>query len=176
MLIFALGIGCAAIDSLLTIEISESSQVTVEQGTVLESLLGDLGFGDFISMDLTQSQELANQGVEPGDIERVNLVSLELEALEPSGADLSFLEQMDVSASAPEQETVMIASASSFPVGEPLVSFELVDIDLTPYVVSASMSITTDVTAKRPEQDTLVEARFTLEVQATPQGVKNQLD
>ena len=83
---------------------------------------------------------------------------------------------MEVSASAPELEAALIASASSFPEGEPVVPFELVDIDLTPYVVSTSMSITTDVTAKRPEQDTLVEARFTLEVQATPQGVKNQLD
>ena len=33
---------CGVIDSLLTIEIEESSQVMVEQGTVLESLLGDL--------------------------------------------------------------------------------------------------------------------------------------
>ena len=47
MLFFLMGIGCGAIDSLLTIEIEESSQVMVEQGTVLESLLGDLGFGDF---------------------------------------------------------------------------------------------------------------------------------
>ena len=107
MLLFVLGIGCAAIDSLLTIEISESSQVTVEQGTVLESLLGDLGFGDFISMDLTQSQELVNQGVEPGDIERVTLTLLELEALEPNDADLRFIEQMEVSASAPEHEIVV---------------------------------------------------------------------
>ena len=51
-----------------------------------------------------------------------------------------------------------------------MVSFELEDIDLTPYVVSASMSVTTDVTVKRPEQDTLVEPP-TLEVQQ-PQGVK----
>ena len=52
-------VGCAGIDSLLTIEISESSQVTVEQGTLVESLLGDLGFGDFVSMNLIDSQELA---------------------------------------------------------------------------------------------------------------------
>ena len=169
-------VGCAAIDSLLTIEISESSQVMVEQGTVLESLLGDLGFGDFVSMDLTQSQELANQGVEPGDIERVTLTVLELEAIDPTGVDLSFFESMVFYASSPDVEQVQIASSPGFPEGEALVSFDIDDVNLTPYVVSESMTLTTEVTAKRPDQDTLVEARFTVEVQATVQGVKNQLD
>lgn len=175
-MLWLLTIGCGAIDSLLTIEISETSQVMVEQGTVLESLLGDLGFGDFVSMDLTQSQELANQGVEPGDIERVTLTVLELEAIEPSEADLSFFESMIFYASSPDVEQVKIASAPGFPEGEGLVSFDLEDVNLTPYVVSESMTLTTEVTAKRPDQDTLVEARFTVEVQATVQGVKNQID
>jgi hypothetical protein len=176
MLFFLCNIGCGAIDSLLTIEISETSQVMVEQGTVLESLLGDLGFGDFVSMDLTDSQALANQGVEPGDIERVTLTVLELEAIEPAGADLSFLEQMVFYASSPDVEEVKIASSPGFPEGEPLVVFDIEDVNLTPYVVSESMTLSTDVTAQRPEQDTLVEARFTVEVQATVQGAKNQLD
>ena len=34
----------------------------------------------------------------------------------------------------------------------------------------------TDVTAKCPEVETLIEERFIIEVQATVQGVKNQLD
>ena len=176
MLFFLMGIGCGAIDSLLTIEIEESSQVLVEQGTVLESLLGDLGFGDFVSMDLTESQALANQGVEPGDIERVTLTVLELEAIEPADGDLSFFESMTFSVSAPNVDEVQIASAPGFPEGEALVVFDREDVDLTEYVVSESMTISTDVTASRPEQDTLVEARFTVEVQATVQGVKNQLE
>ena len=171
MLFFALG--CA---SLLTIELEESAQVMVEKGTVLESLLGDLGFGDFVSMDLTESQALANQGVEPGDIERVNLTLLELFVVEPEGADLSFFENMTFFASAPEIDEIKIAEAPGFPEGESLVSFTLEDVNLTPYVVSESMTLRTDVTAKRPEVDTLIEARFVVEVQATVQGVKNQLD
>ena len=167
-----LAMGCA---SLLTIEISESAEVMVEKGTVLESLLGDLGFGDFVSMDLTESQALANQGVGPGDIERVTLTLLELEAVEPDGADLSFFESMTFYASAPDLAQVKIASAESFPEGTALVSFSLEDVNLTDYVVSESMSLTTEVTAARPEVDTLIEARFTVEVQATVQGVKNQL-
>ena len=175
-MIFFWMMGCGAIDSLLTIEIAESSQVTVEQGTVLEDLLGDLGFGDFVSMDLTQSQELTNQGVEPGDISRVTLTLLELEALEPAGADLNFFEKMTFFAEAPDIEQVRIADAPEFPVGESVVVFNRDDVDLTPYVVSESMTLSTDVTASRPEQDTLIEARFVIEVQATIQGVQNQLE
>ena len=132
-----LTVGCA---SLLTIEISESTQLTIEQGTVLETVLADFGFGDFVSMDLTESEELVNQGVEPGDIELVTLTVLELEVIEPNSADLSFFEKM------------------------------------TFFVVSETMTLETDVTARRPDQDTLIEARFTIEVQATIQGAKNQLD
>ena len=174
LLLFVLG--CGALDSLLTVEISETSQVMVEQGTVLESLLGDLGFGEFVSMNLTESQELANQGVEPGDIESVTLTVMELEAIEPDGSDLSFMESMVFYAEAPDVDKVQIASSPGFPEGEPLVAFTLEDVDLTPYVVSESMTLSTDVNAGRPEQDTLVEARFTLQVKATIQGAKNQID
>ena len=67
-----------------------------------------------------------------------------------------------------------IAHADDFPEGEPKVSFTLDDVDLTAYVVSQSLTITTDVTAHRPEQDTDVTAAFTLDVGVTAQGVKNQ--
>lgn len=168
-----LTVGCA---SLLTIEISESTQLTIEQGTVLETVLADFGFGDFVSMDLTESEELVNQGVEPGDIELVTLTVLELEVIEPNSADLSFFEKLTFFASAADVDTVEIASAPAFPEGESLVVFDLEDVDLTPYVVSETMTLETDVTARRPDQDTLIEARFTIEVQATIQGAKNQLD
>ena len=174
MLLFLLG--CNSLSDLLTIEIEESSQVLVEQGTVLESLIGELGFDDFVSMDITDSQELANQGVEPGDIERVQLTLLELEAIDPSDATLSFFESMTFYASAPDTDEIKIAEAPSFPETESLVTFELEEVDLTPYVVSESMTLTTELTAQRPEVDTLIEARFVLEVQATLQGAKNQLD
>ena len=155
---------------LITISVTESSTTTVEEGTILEDLLGDLGFESFLSMDLTESQELQNQGVEPGDIVDVRLVYLELEALSPSGADLSFIEEMDVFVSAPGLDTVLIAEAASFPEGEAIVPFDIADVDLTEYVVSRSMTFTTEINAHRPEADTEVEARFEVDVGVTAQG------
>src|SRR5688572_1408913 len=82
--------------SLTHIEVDFSDTTTVPGGSILSELLGGLGFSDFSSMDLTEASELENQGVQPGDIEDVRLITLELEAIDPPGADLSFLASMDV--------------------------------------------------------------------------------
>lgn len=165
----ALGLtGCGA--KIATIEVEESATAEVEAGTILEDLLGDLGFESFLNMDISSAEELANQGVEPGDIQEVRLTSFELEAVDPDGADLSFLEAMSVSVSAPDVEEALLASADSFPEGQALVEFELADLDLAPYVVSQSMDVVTDITGHRPDQTTTVEARFSLDVEVTLRG------
>jgi len=69
---------------LTTISLDESAQTEVPKATLAEILLGDMGFGDFVSMDLTESSELANQGVEPGDVEDVRLTYMEMETLTAS--------------------------------------------------------------------------------------------
>ena len=48
--------------------------------------------------------------------------------------------------------------------------FDIVDVDLTDYVVSHSMTLTTEVSAHRPDADTEVEARFVVDVGVTVQG------
>ena len=55
---------------------------------------------------------------------------------------------------------------------EPL-DFELDDVDLTPYVVSESMTLTTEVSGTRPDADHTVVARFALDVAVTTQGACN---
>ncbi len=147
----------------------------VEKGTLLEDLLGDLGFDSFLDMDITSTDEFVNQGVEPGDVQEVFLEYFELKAISPSGADLSFLESMDIYVESPGLPQVLIASAGSFPEGQALVGFQVMDEDLTDYVVSQSMTLTTDITGHRPDDDTTVEARFDLAVGVTTQGACNQV-
>ena len=166
-------VGCS---SLLTISIEESATTSVAGGTVLEDLLGDLGFDEFVTMDLTSSEELKNQGVEPGDIAESALTLLQLAVIEPEGGDLSFLETMAVSVASPDEAQVLVASQDTFPEGVGTVVFNLEDVDLTPYIVSQSLSLTTEVSASRPEEDTVIEARFIVDVTATVQGVKNQVN
>lgn len=165
-------LGCT---NLTTLSIEESAEATVEKGSILEDLLGDFGFSEFVTMDLTASEKMQNQGVGPGDIEDVNLIYFEMEAIGPDGADLSFIQSMDILVEAPGLEQRLMASADDFPEGQALVPFTIEDLDLTPYVVSQEMTISTDVTAHRPEVDTQVEARFQVDVRVTVQGIRNNL-
>jgi len=164
--------GCGG--GLLTIPVDETATTTIAPGTLLEDLLGDLGFDAFLDMDVTASEELQNQGVEPGDVVEVRLTTFTLEATEPAGADLSFLSGLAVYVESEGLDKVEIAHADAFPEGQALVDFEIDDVDLTDYVVSQSMTITTEVTGHRPDQETTVEASFSVDVGVTVQGACNQ--
>ncbi len=98
-------------------------------------------------------------------LDRYELVSL-----------LSFIEAMEVSVASTGLPSLQIASASSFPEGDAAVVFEITGADIAEYVVSQSMTITTDVTAHRPESDTVVRASWTVVVGVTTQGAVSNLD
>ncbi len=46
-----------------TFRITETATTVVPKGTLVEELVGGLGFDGFTDMDLTSNQSLANQGV-----------------------------------------------------------------------------------------------------------------
>ena len=172
--VLALAIGFLACQTkLFTITVAEEAEATVPAATIVETLLGDFGFGDFVSMNLVDAEELQNQGVQPGDIKDVRLVVFELEAVTP-GTDLAFLNSLDVYVEAPGLPEVRIAGHTGFSDGVTLQEFEIEDVDLTEYVVSEALTITTDVDARRPEDETTVVARFELDVGVTGQGACNQ--
>jgi len=164
--------GCSGGLATITIEVEDT--VTVEGGGLLSELVGTLGFDGFTQMNLIDAQELQNQGVSPGDIQEVFLSELTLSALSPDGADLSFIESLDVYVEAPDLPQVLVATQDSFPDGQDVVTFDLLGVDLTEYVVSESMTLTTDVTGNQPEDDTQVKAYVAIDVRVTAQGVINQ--
>ena len=166
-------LGCGG--KLFTIDVSEQATTVIPGATLLETLAGDLGFGSFVSMNISESEELANQGVAPGDIRESYLVEFTLEATDPPGADLSWIDAMDLYVTAPDLPEVRIASLDDFPEGVSTVSFDLDDVDLTDWIVSESMTLTTDVTGRRPPEETTVTAGFVLEVGVTQQGLCNNL-
>lgn len=173
LLLVAGWIGCQG--KLLSITVSDSSVTTVAQGSIIEDLVSNLGFDSFVSMDVTDATELQNQGVQPGDIKEVFLTDFRLTATSPAGSDLSFIHSMEVYVSAPDLEEVRVAHAESFPAGQAEVLFDLDEVDLTDYVVSQSMTISTEVDAQHPSEDTEVRADFTLDVGVTGQGACNSL-
>lgn len=158
---------------LTTIELDGEATTRIEGATILETLVGDLGFESFISMNLVESDELENQGVESGDIRNARLVGFELEAVSPQDTDLSFIDDMTILVSSPNLAEQPVARADAFPVGAPLVAFDVEDVDLTDYIVSESLTIGTDVAGRRPDQATEVQARYRIEIGVTLQGVRN---
>ncbi len=168
VLLLLMPMGCG---KLFSINITESSSTRVERGTLVEDLVGQLGFSGFTAMDISDNAELQNQGVEPGDIKDVELTQIQLTASDPDGADLSFLDEIEVYVSSPDLPEERIASAIDFPEGEAVVELELDEVDLTDYAVSQSMTITTDVRGGRPPQDTTVDALIRLRVGVTGKGI-----
>jgi hypothetical protein len=166
--LFAL-LACQA--KLFEISVSDQSTSVVPGATLFTDLLpGALGFDDFLDMDITESEELANQGVEPGDIKDVQLVDFVLRAVDPPGADLAFLSRLQVFVEAPGVPRGRIAFQDEFPQGVPEIAFELETLDLTPYVVSESMTFTVEATGQLPEEDTTILASYEVEVGVTGQG------
>lgn len=166
-------LGCDG--SLVHIDVDGKAQTVVEAGTLVEDLLVDFGFGEFVEMDLTTAEELRDQGVEPGDIVSAAMTLFTLESIDGQG-DLSFLQRMTLTATAPDLDAVEIATCDDFPAGEPLVTFVLSGADFAPHLVSKEMSLIVDISGRRPTVDTTVEASFIVDVGVTAQGVANAAD
>jgi hypothetical protein len=159
--------------TLLTIEIARETTTVVEAGTLIESLVGDVGLSEFIAMDFTSAQEMVNQGVEPGDIGEVRLTLFQIEVTDPSDGDLSFIQTLDLFVEAPDLPRVRIAWQDDFPEGVMVVGFNFEDVDLTEYVVSEALTLTTDFNGTRPGEDHDLTVRFALDVAVTFQGAWN---
>ena len=164
-----LPLSLVACGKLGSIKVSDEATVTVPKATGLETLIGDMGFGEFAEMDLTESSELQNQDVRPGDIQDVYMTVFELAAVDPPGSDLSFLNSMTISVESDGLPAQVIARAEDFPEGQAVVAFELPEVDMTEYVVSEAMTFTNEVNGSRRQEDTQVTARFTVKV-----GVRGQ--
>ena len=169
-LVALLGSGCGR---LVNIRVSDVVETTVERGTIIEELIGSLGFDGLTAIDVFDAQELQNQGVEPGDVKRVELVQFDLEAVAPDDADLAFLEKLELYVEAPDLPKELVASSTDFPDGEAFVALDLTGLDLTDYVVSRSMTLSTEIRGSRPDADTDVTATWALRIGVTGQGLVN---
>lgn len=166
--------GCGE-NELFSITIEESAQATIPGNSLgeLTDLIDTLGFDGFSDMDISESEELRNQGVSPGDISSTTLEKFELTVLSPTDGDLSFLSEVAVYVETADLEPLRIAYSDSFPEGQKNIVFELDDVDISEYVVQDSMNITTEVAGSPPSEDTSIEADIALEIGVTSQGACN---
>ena len=162
-------ITCGPID---VISIEETSTTTIEKASIFEQLLGDIGFGAFLNLKIIDNTELQNQGVEPHQIDSVYATQLTLTILEPeAGQDFSFIESLEFFVSSDGLEKVRIASLDGIPDGATVIELVLDPVDLAPYAAADSMTVTSYVDGQRPEYDTLIEAKMTLDVDINVGGL-----
>ena len=164
----------ACVSDLLTLDVEQSGSTVVEGGGLVGAALGVLAITGFDDLSVAVDQELANQGVAPGDIASVYLTALTLST--PDGDDLAFLESLTFLVESPGLPSVRIAYADAFPEGVTSLPLKLEGVDLTAYVVAESMTITTVAEGTLPEEDTTVDADMTLAIEATAQGACNQAE
>jgi hypothetical protein len=152
---------CSGLDNF---EISEKSQSMIPGKSALQTVLGNIGFGQFADLDITQNATLKNQGVTKNQIDSVRMTRLVLTIKAPPGEDFTFLNTLEFFVASDGLEKKRIAHGGSFPVGSSTVELEVDDVDLKPYVVAPSMDITTEANGQPPDQDTTVEAEIVLDV------------
>lgn len=151
---------------LLRLEVEQDASTTVDGAGVLGGLLQTLDLGDLDDFDLTVEQELADQGVEPGDLRSVVLTSFVLRG----DPDLGFLSGLEVSVSADGVAPVVVARTGDVPDGVTEVALELPEADLADAITAGGLRFTIDASGEPPADDTVVSAHVVAEVEATAQG------
>lgn len=155
-------LGCG----LLRFEIEEEASTEVQGAGLLGELLQTLSFTGLDDFDATVEQEIADQGVEPGDVRSLVLTRLALSA-EP---DLSFIDTMEIYVSAPGVDEVRVAHGADFPPGQAEVELELDEVDLVEALVAGAMTFRVEVDGTAPVEDTQVTLDIAAEVEASAKG------
>lgn len=159
---------CSGLDNL---SISAEGQAVIPQRSVLDEILGNLSFTGFNGFDISQSQEFRNQGYSKEQIDSVRMERFSLAIESPEDGNFDFLDSIRFYANAEGQPEVLIAEID--PVPEGVAALELdVDptVELQPYVVAPSVTITTRATGLRPPEETVVDAEAVFDVDVNVTG------
>lgn len=151
---------------LLRIEVSRDASTEVPGVGLLGGLLAPLDLGELDDFDVSVEQELADQGVEPGDLRSVELTGFTLSG----DPDLGFLSAMTVYVSADGVAERRVASVGDVPDGARTAELALSDVDLADAVQAGGLRFRVDASGDAPADDTVVTATITAEVTATPKG------
>lgn len=139
----------------VTFDVPVHAETVVEEGTLIDEVLGAFGFEEFAGLDLEGTQEFQNEDVRREQVTQARLTLLNLSIVEPQGANFDWLNSFTLSVEAADLDKIEVAS-KEVDDGQEAFSGDIVNVDLAAYVREEFMEITTDVNASRPPQDTTV--------------------
>lgn len=148
-----------------TFDVPVTSESTIPGNSLPGASLLPINFADFAAMNLSDTQEFKNQGVNKDQVDSVKLKSVVLDVTAPSGGNFDFLNSIEFDVAKSDQDAkVSIAHASPVPRSTTHLVLTVDDVELQPYVTAASMKVTTKVTGGQPTVDTTVKASLVFEV------------
>jgi hypothetical protein len=115
---------------------------------------------------------LQAQGISPGDVDSAKLVGLRLEVVQGTSFDL-WLESVAVHVEAPGLPRVLVAQKSGISAiaGATAIDLDAAGVDLKPYVLAPTTTVTAQGTGKLPQAATTVKATATLRVDVNVTGL-----
>ncbi len=156
--------GCGA--NVLTTSVK--GQATLEgNGGVLGGVLSSFpGISGFTAIDFSQDQAFKNQGVKKENVTSVKVTAMRLDILSPTSGDFRFLDSLEFTAKEGASSAI-IGGKTGIAQETPSRTLVLTvqDVELQPYVVAPSMTITTSGKGRPPSQDTTLEAVIDLRVE-----------
>jgi hypothetical protein len=122
----------------------------------------------FSNLDFNQNQDFQNQGITKDQVGSARLSSLQLKVSAPPDQDLSFLDTVEFYARAGDREVLMASkqniSALGLKAPYPVLTLEVKNVELQPFVSAPSMSISVRGTGRMPSQEVRLMADVKLQV------------
>ncbi len=161
--VVAAGAGCGT--PTVDFDVPISAETSLEGAGLIDQILGNFGFADFANVDLEASQEFKNEDVRREQVVDARMTFLNLSIKSPQGANFDWLDSVKFSVAADGEDTVEAASAT-IDNGETDVSLDVNDVDLSPFVRSETMEITTEADARSPPNDTTITVNLNFKIKA----------
>lgn len=164
---------CSDIDN---VEVEATGQAMIPRGTVVDQLLSDLEFAGFDNVEISESQELINEGYTEDDIDSVRIQRMTLTVTAPAGGNLDFIDDIAFFVEAEGLPRVEIGRLDPVPAGQSAVDVVVdASVELRPYVVAPVMTVTSEGSGMRPDQDTSIDAYLLFDVDVNVSGAACQV-
>ena len=150
----------------VTFDVDLDSSVVIE-GSPLGALTGGLGFGGFTDLDFEQEQAFENNDTRKDLVQSAMLKEVTLTIASPNDGNFDWLNSIEFYVEAPDLDRVLVASAT-IPDGEEIVSLDLENVDLAPYIKAETVTFSSEANGSQPAEDHTVDAVMVVEVTAGP--------
>ncbi|MEE2959212.1 MAG: hypothetical protein VYA34_00600 [Myxococcota bacterium] len=160
---------CGELDQ---VHVQKTARASIQGTSIIEILVSDLGFGDFLNITLRDKEEFKDLGVEPPQIDSATLTSFRLKILSgDENQDLTFLGTIKFFMTCRDLPPVEIASGGPFEKGATELDLTVSSAELRDYVASESITIISQVNGKRPRSFTKLEATADFLIDVNTGGV-----